>query len=156
MTESNQPETADQQYSREDFTISTEDGVPAIELPTGQVLRLRTRVRAEDRHGSPIHGCEVPLAAEVDADDFAWWVLYPEADDTEFPRVSIEPQIVDAAADDIADTDNYDVHPTPTCPECGGKRTRPLDENVAVCFDCDLEWRYEEDYSEFWEGSVDV
>ena len=32
-------------------------------------------------------------------------------------------------------------HPTPECPNCGGTKTRPLDHRVAVCFDCDNEWR---------------
>lgn len=31
-------------------------------------------------------------------------------------------------------------HDTPTCPSCGGNRTRPLDDMVVVCFDCDTEW----------------
>jgi ribosomal protein L37AE/L43A len=31
-------------------------------------------------------------------------------------------------------------HPTPTCPQCGNERTRPLDREYAVCFDCDTEW----------------
>ena len=33
-------------------------------------------------------------------------------------------------------------HKTPTCENCGGKKTRPLDDTVAVCFDCDNEWYY--------------
>lgn len=31
-------------------------------------------------------------------------------------------------------------HPTPDCPNCGGRRTRPMDEWTAVCFNCDEEW----------------
>jgi len=31
-------------------------------------------------------------------------------------------------------------HDTPECPACGGRKTRPLDDRVAVCFDCDHEW----------------
>lgn len=32
-------------------------------------------------------------------------------------------------------------HETPTCPMCQGQKTRPLDDHIAVCFDCDEEWR---------------
>ena len=31
-------------------------------------------------------------------------------------------------------------HETPTCDYCGSNKTRPLDDTVAVCFDCDNEW----------------
>ena len=37
---------------------------------------------------------------------------------------------------------------TPECDCCGGTKTRPLDSDVAVCFDCDNEWFYSEDYSD--------
>ena len=30
------------------------------------------------------------------------------------------------------------------CPNCGGRKTRQLDGTVAVCFDCDNEWYYNE------------
>lgn len=43
-------------------------------------------------------------------------------------------------------------HPTPKCTACGGVKTRPLDRNVAVCFDCENEWVYDEDYSEYWDS----
>jgi len=29
---------------------------------------------------------------------------------------------------------------------------RPLDRDVATCFECDAQWQYDEDYSEFWAG----
>lgn len=41
-------------------------------------------------------------------------------------------------------------HPTPTCPYCGGETTRPLDADIATCFDCDAEWYYDESYSDDW------
>lgn len=31
-------------------------------------------------------------------------------------------------------------HPTPTCPNCGGNKTRPLDDKWATCFNCDNNW----------------
>lgn len=34
-------------------------------------------------------------------------------------------------------------HPTPPCPECGNNRTRPLDTDYAVCFNCDIGWEME-------------
>lgn len=33
-------------------------------------------------------------------------------------------------------------HPTPQCEVCKSRRTRPLDDTFAVCFDCDNEWKY--------------
>lgn len=35
----------------------------------------------------------------------------------------------------------HQEHPTPSCPMCGGQKTRPLDSQVAICFDCDEGWR---------------
>jgi ribosomal protein L37AE/L43A len=43
-----------------------------------------------------------------------------------------------------SDGTEHQEHPTPTCPNCGGQQTRPLDRTVAVCFDCDIDWRDEE------------
>jgi len=37
-------------------------------------------------------------------------------------------------------TDENIEHDTPTCPNCGGERTRPLDSEWATCFDCDKSW----------------
>lgn len=31
-------------------------------------------------------------------------------------------------------------HPSPTCPNCGGQKTRPLDDKWATCFDCGYDW----------------
>lgn len=31
-------------------------------------------------------------------------------------------------------------HDTPECPDCGGTKTRPMDDNLAHCFDCNIEW----------------
>lgn len=39
-------------------------------------------------------------------------------------------------------------HPTPTCPMCGDQKTRPLDSQIAICFDCDEEWR---DTGAYWD-----
>lgn len=49
------------------------------------------------------------------------------------------------------ESDTFQEHPTPECPNCHGEKTRPLDDTWAVCFDCDNEWEYEEDYSDHWE-----
>jgi len=41
------------------------------------------------------------------------------------------------------ETDNVqhgDEHDCPQCPSCSGYRTRPLDDTIAHCFDCDIEW----------------
>jgi len=35
-------------------------------------------------------------------------------------------------------------HPTTECPNCEGTKTRPLDNEVAHCFDCDIDF-----YGEF-------
>ncbi|MCG1008249.1 hypothetical protein [Halorubrum lacusprofundi] len=56
-----------------------------------------------------------------------------------------------SGVDQEDESDGGVEHPTPECDCCGGERTRPLDKEVAVCFDCDNEWRYEEDYSEHFE-----
>lgn len=40
----------------------------------------------------------------------------------------------------MSDAERNIEHETPTCPACDGERTRPLDDSVAVCFDCDTEW----------------
>lgn len=34
----------------------------------------------------------------------------------------------------------HQEHPTPTCPNCGGEKTRPMDREWAHCFDCDDAW----------------
>ena len=39
-------------------------------------------------------------------------------------------------------------HPTPECPNCGGEKTRPLDEEWATCFDCDQDWMMTEEEQE--------
>jgi len=36
-------------------------------------------------------------------------------------------------------------HPTPTCPNCGGNKTRPLDDKWATCFDCGDDWMMTEE-----------
>jgi hypothetical protein len=38
----------------------------------------------------------------------------------------------------------HDEHPTPECPNCGGMKTRPLDDEFATCFDCDDAWMMDE------------
>lgn len=40
--------------------------------------------------------------------------------------------------------DSTDEHDTPTCPDCGGQKTRPLDSEWAHCFDCDKNWMMDE------------
>lgn len=35
---------------------------------------------------------------------------------------------------------DHQEHPTPECPNCGGRKTRPLDDEWATCFDCDDAW----------------
>lgn len=42
-------------------------------------------------------------------------------------------------------TDGGIEHPTPTCPNCGGSKTRPLDDEWATCFDCDDSWMMTEE-----------
>lgn len=77
--------------------VVTRDGEPAIEMPDGSVVELRTTVK-EWTHDSPMHGEHVSTQAETDADDFAWWTVYPERSDVmaadrerNFPEVVIEP-----------------------------------------------------------------
>jgi hypothetical protein len=41
---------------------------------------------------------------------------------------------------DGGDSDGEIEHDTPECPSCGSRKTRPLDDQVAVCFNCDTEW----------------
>lgn len=36
-------------------------------------------------------------------------------------------------------------HEIPTCPNCGGQKTRPLDDRIAKCFECENEWFLEGD-----------
>jgi hypothetical protein len=95
MSESEGAESAPGRFHPEDLRITTDDGIPAVEFPNGQLLRLRTHVRVEDRYDHPLEGRYVELATEVDTNDFAWWVLYPADEDEEFPELSIEPEFVD-------------------------------------------------------------
>lgn len=88
-------ETEAAKYDRTDIRIITDDGVPAVELPTGQILRLRVFCTVEDRHEHPLTGYQPDLDVEVTADDFAWWTLYPEGGD-EYPELCIEPELMPA------------------------------------------------------------
>lgn len=42
----------------------------------------------------------------------------------------------------------HQEHPTPECPNCGSKKTRPLDDQNATCFDCGRGWRMTEETQE--------
>lgn len=55
---------------------------------------------------------------------------------------------------------NHQEHPTPTCPNCGGEKTRPLDRKTATCFDCDGSWRMDEETQQevapHWDAYTDT
>jgi ribosomal protein L37AE/L43A len=44
---------------------------------------------------------------------------------------------------EVSMSEKHHQHSMPECPNCGSQLTRPLDDSVAVCFDCDNEWRGE-------------
>lgn len=75
----------------EHLTVTTHDGEPAIKFASGNVLQLRTALRVEDDDRAFGRGIET--ATEVDADEFAWWVVYPEGD-RDRPSVDIEPVLI--------------------------------------------------------------
>ena len=88
------------QFDPEEFRVTVVDGLPVLELPNGQEIRLRVHV-TEWTHERPNWGESVPMDVEVDYDDFAWWSLYPERSDVmrgdkspNFPQLSIEPEIL--------------------------------------------------------------
>lgn len=90
-----------EQLDPEALRITTDDGYPAVEFPSGQKLRLRVHV-TEWTHDRPRNGESVDMEVEVDADDFAWWTIYPERTDVmagdkrdNFPTMSIEPEFID-------------------------------------------------------------
>lgn len=85
-----------------DFAITTENGDPVVELPSGQVLELRTHVKVEDRLENPLRGRHLDMDIEVDADDYSWWTLFP-ADDEEpaaVEEIVIEPHLHGEPGDD--------------------------------------------------------
>ena len=84
----------DQKITSENARITTHDGEPAIELPTGQILKLRTFVKVEGDQDDRLVGREVSTKTEVDADDFAWWTIFPDGDG-DFPEVVIEPEVLE-------------------------------------------------------------
>lgn len=79
--------------------VRVDDGDPVLELPNGGAIRLRVGVR-EWTHERPERGEAIAMHVEVDADDHAWWMLYPERSEAgavpterEFPEISIAPEI---------------------------------------------------------------
>lgn len=76
--------------AREDVTITTRDGSPAIEVG-GAVIELDVRLIEEDPD-EYAHNREADLDVSVDAegDVGAWWELDRE-DGTGYPRLTIEP-----------------------------------------------------------------
>lgn len=88
--------SADATLRPEDFRIITDDGQPAVELPTGQKIRLRAHVKVESEESR--WGDAVNTKTEVDADDFAWWTIFPE--EGGYPEVVIEPELIGPEGDD--------------------------------------------------------
>ncbi len=91
----------------------------------------------------PVAKC--PNCGYVYGDDLEYRFPNPSVcacgEETETTTVA-DPETVRSLADDGLRADGGHIeHPTTECPECGSERTRPLDDQVWVCFDCDLEWR---------------
>jgi len=88
---------ADAVLRADNVRITTHDGHPAIEIGD-EVLQLRTSIEVADE-SKPVGGRVVDAKAEVDADDHAWWNVYPDETDepVEYPLVSIEPMEVNDA-----------------------------------------------------------
>jgi hypothetical protein len=87
-----------------DVSIVIEDGQPALDFGDGYKLQLRTHVK-EWTHENPERGEHVDMKVEVDADDYAWWTLYPERSRNlvfgtdAYPEVVIEPHLIDDSED---------------------------------------------------------
>lgn len=73
--------------------VITHDGEPAVELPNGQILQLRMHVTVDDDEKE--WGRTISTETEVDADDFAWWIVYPAEDGEDLPEISIEPELIE-------------------------------------------------------------
>ena len=87
------------QEQLEESRLRVRDGDPVLELPDGARIRLNVHV-TEWTHDEPESGEPVDMTVEVDADDFAWWVLYPERSDVatvtteqDFPEMTITAKI---------------------------------------------------------------
>lgn len=98
MSQEKQTKTAIREQL-EESRIRVRDGDPVLELPDGTRIRLGVHVK-EWTHEEPEHGESVEMAVEVDADDFAWWTLYPERSDVsrvtteeDFPEITITAKI---------------------------------------------------------------
>lgn len=90
----------------EESRLRVRDGDPVLELPNGTSIRLDVHVK-EWTHEEPENGESVQMDVEVDADDFAWWVLYPDRSDAstvrteeDFPEITITAKIEEADQDD--------------------------------------------------------
>jgi len=86
---------ADKVLRKGNVEVTTHDGHPAIKIGD-EVLQLRTHIEVEDDSES-VGGRIVDAKAEVDADDHAWWNVYPDEtnEPVEYPLVSIEPTEVE-------------------------------------------------------------
>lgn len=75
----------------DDLSVTKHEGDPAIELPNGQIICLRTHLEVEDE-SKTFGGRRVETKTEIDADEFAWWHVIPSGE-SEYPLVTIQPEV---------------------------------------------------------------